>query len=168
MDNTPFKRVNYFQGQVLTEQDLRDEQEYHNGKRQLLNRCLHGSGVICGLEVSIDDNFLTIEPGLALDCGGREIYVPGKQVGIKPLNEKDLYLLIEYHEYESDPVPSLGGDENTNHTRITESFRLSWGSENPMARHDPHDGRWKSCGECHPVMLAKLYYRRGQLAMDEA
>lgn len=168
MDKPPFKRVNYFQGQVLTEQDLLDEQEYHNSKRHLLNRCLHGSGVIYGLEVSINENFLTIETGLALDCRGREIYVPEKQIGIKPLNEKDLYLLIEYHEYESDPIPSIGDGATVNHTRITESFRLSWGSGNPMARHEPHDRRWKSCGECHPALLAKLCYRRGQLAMEEA
>ena len=105
MDKAPFKRVNFFEGQLLSAQDLRDEQVYHNRKRKLLNRCLHGSGVICGLEVSIDDNFLSIEPGLALDCCGREIYVPEKQIGIKPLNEKDLYLLIEHHEYESDLPP---------------------------------------------------------------
>lgn len=44
-------RLNYFYGQLLGVQDFRTEQEYFRAKLKLLNRCLHGHGVVCGLEV---------------------------------------------------------------------------------------------------------------------
>lgn len=156
MDKAPFKRVNYYQGQMITEHDLRDEQRYHNEKRRLIDYCLHGSGVICGLEVTLTDDFLTIESGLALDCCGRWIYVPERRTGIKPPSEKDLYLLIEYDEYGSDPAPSTAEGEAKIYTRVTESFRLSWSSENPMIHHRAQNGRWKSCGEDHPILLTSV------------
>ena len=44
-------RMNYFQGQLLTARDFRTEQTYVREKLKLLNRCLHGYGVLCGLEI---------------------------------------------------------------------------------------------------------------------
>ncbi len=153
-----FKRINYYEGQVLTAADFRDEQDYHNGKRRLLNRCLHGSGVVCGLDVSILDRSVRIEPGLALDCCGREIYVGQSQTRQLDLAEGAEYLLIQYYEYESDGVPHTAGagDANLVHTRITEGFQLSWGYDNPMIEHAYRDDRWSSCGRDHAIPLARL------------
>ncbi len=44
-------RMNYFHGQLLTARDFRTEQDYVREKLKLLNRCLHGYGVLCGLAV---------------------------------------------------------------------------------------------------------------------
>ncbi|MFO1119695.1 MAG: hypothetical protein U1E38_06160 [Rhodospirillales bacterium] len=44
-------RLNYFYGQMLGHQDLLAEQSYLRNKLKLINRCLHGYGVVCGLEV---------------------------------------------------------------------------------------------------------------------
>jgi hypothetical protein len=44
-------RMNYFQGQLISDRDLRTEQDYFRAKLRHANRCLHGYGVICGLEV---------------------------------------------------------------------------------------------------------------------
>jgi hypothetical protein len=72
-----FRRPLYFHGMLLDEKGFRDEQEYHSQKRRLLNRMLHGSGVACGLKFKKEgDTSFTISCGLALDCGGYEIFVP--------------------------------------------------------------------------------------------
>ena len=46
-----FERLNYFYGQMLSAADFRAEQSYFREKLKLHNRCLHGYGVVCGLEV---------------------------------------------------------------------------------------------------------------------
>ena len=46
------KRLNYFYGQLLGARDFQTEQEYFREKLRLHNRCLHGYGVVCGLEVA--------------------------------------------------------------------------------------------------------------------
>ncbi|HYD36967.1 MAG TPA: hypothetical protein VEA60_05105, partial [Allosphingosinicella sp.] len=44
-------RMNYFHGQLISERDLRTEQDYFRARLRHANRCLHGYGVLCGLEV---------------------------------------------------------------------------------------------------------------------
>lgn len=46
-----FERLNYFYGQMLGAHDFQAEQAYFREKLKLHNRCLHGYGVVCGLEV---------------------------------------------------------------------------------------------------------------------
>jgi len=74
------KRARYFHGMLMTDRDFTEEQRYHIEKRKLLNRMLHGSGVVCGLMIECKDekcpsSEIVIKPGLALDCNGNEIYV---------------------------------------------------------------------------------------------
>ena len=74
------KRARYFHGMLMTDRDFTEEQTYHIEKRKLLNRMLHGSGVVCGLIIECKDencpsSEIVIKPGLALDCNGNEIYV---------------------------------------------------------------------------------------------
>ncbi len=45
-------RMNYFHGQLISERDLRTEQTYFREKLRHHHRCIHGYGVLCGLEVS--------------------------------------------------------------------------------------------------------------------
>lgn len=47
-----FERLNFFYGQMLGAADFRSEQAYFREKLKLHNRCLHGYGVVCGLEVT--------------------------------------------------------------------------------------------------------------------
>lgn len=46
-----FTRLKYFYGQMLGQHDFQTEQDYFRNKLRLHNRCLHGYGVVCGLEV---------------------------------------------------------------------------------------------------------------------
>src|SRR5688500_7307882 len=49
-------RPRYFAGQLLTEEELNAEQQYVIKKNRLHNLYLHGSGVVCGLEVVCHPN----------------------------------------------------------------------------------------------------------------
>ncbi|WP_454698345.1 hypothetical protein [Arthrobacter humicola] len=66
---------------MLCDLDLVALERYAIGKNQLHNRYLHGSGVVCGLEITRDacSDSLVVECGYALDCHGRDIVVPGRQ-----------------------------------------------------------------------------------------
>jgi hypothetical protein len=125
-----FKRARYFHGMLLTDRDFREEQIYHNEKRKLHNRLLHGWGVVCGLGIKADSppsSKIIITPGMALDCCGNEILVcedfevdlkkpPGfcpdtSGKGSDPCGEKPdengdqckYYVAIKYTEIRSDP-----------------------------------------------------------------
>ena len=85
-----FERNKYFYGKLMTVRDFETEQSYLNEKRRLLSRLIHGTGVVCGLEVSdpvVADGKLTLElsPGVAIDCCGCAIVVriQGMRQGIR-------------------------------------------------------------------------------------
>ena len=135
-----FRRLRYFHGMLLDEKDFREEQQYHANKRRLLNRMLHGSGVVCGLDLKgrKGKKSIQVTPGLALDCSGNEIWVP-KDLKIdltsllppknnpkgpldcKPVdqdgNKKTYYIGIRYDERPTNPVsvylPSGDCEERT-------------------------------------------------------
>jgi hypothetical protein len=100
-DESPFRRLRYFHGQLLTARDFQREQEYFREKLKLRMRCLLGYGVVCGLfvEPAPDDDKTTDEPapsgdeterhhrakvritsGLGVDCDGNELVVGGSCV----------------------------------------------------------------------------------------
>ncbi len=56
------RRLQYFYGQMLGAADFQDEQRYFREKLKLLNRCLHGYGVICGLKVTPETQEKPCEP----------------------------------------------------------------------------------------------------------
>jgi hypothetical protein len=123
-----FKRVRFFSGQILTAKDFEAEQEYHRGKRQLLNRSLFGSGIVTGLNVSSENGTVVISPGLALDPLGNEIVVDcSVAVDTSTCLEQMCFLLLRYAETESDPVPVGGGQPEF--SRIEEGFALELQSE---------------------------------------
>jgi hypothetical protein len=75
-----FKRNAYFNGKPMFAEDCYLEQKYINEKRYLINRLIHGTGIICGLEVKSIEKIceswrVNLTPGCAIDCCGREIVV---------------------------------------------------------------------------------------------
>lgn len=148
-DYNEFRRLRYFHGMLLDDKDFQAEQQYHAGKRRLLNRMLHGSGVVCGLDLKgkKDGRWIEITSGLALDCSGNEIWVPKKQhIDLssllppkdKPKNPeckeedndgeiKTYYIGIRYEEKPTNPVsvylPSGSCEEKTcENSRYKEGF----------------------------------------------
>ncbi len=158
-DYNNFKRTRYFHGMLMTDRDFREEQIYHNEKRKLLNRMLHGWGVVCGLGIKMSapkSSKIIITPGMALDCHGNEIVVCDDfEVDLKketicpenPEKEKDpcaetekdgkenkYYIAIKYTETPTDPVPvySPGGgceEKVCDYSRTREGFCMRLFSE---------------------------------------
>ena len=142
------ERLNYFTGQFLTERDLKAEQGYQMGKHRQHNRYLHGYGAVCGLRVkehpnpACRDRFVVLEPGLALDCHGREVMVPEaiyvdlqaalaaqKADPTLPADSKNLLISLCYSECKTELVPALYADCGCNDTgceasRIYEGFEV--------------------------------------------
>jgi hypothetical protein len=108
------KRVSFFDGKLLSVDDLREEQQYHLGKRRLHNRALHGWGVVEGLEVRVPPEttppVVLVETGLALDACGRELVLAAPLAVAIGNGPSPRMVVIEYAERATDPVPGSDPD----------------------------------------------------------
>lgn len=136
-----FERNNYFHGKTLTARDLKAEQEYFNEKRWLLNRMVVGWGVVCGLDVCLENGCLSVRPGLALDCCGHELLVCeeeklgarafAEQLGVDPCGKTDPVrwaLCLEYRECRVERVrvpSSCEPREGHEYNRIRDGYKLT-------------------------------------------
>lgn len=68
-------RIQFFNGQRLTAADLTELQRANRELRWLHNRSLHGWGIGVGYGIAGErgDSAVTVEPGYAIDCLGREL-----------------------------------------------------------------------------------------------
>jgi len=127
--NYPTIRTRFYNGMLLTDQHLRDEQQYHREKLKSVNRHLFGAGIVCGLKVKSpfpDPGLcIKIEAGVALDCCGNLIEVCKcinldlsklckEKYGQSCIATEDSTervirknLVLTYVETESDPEPVL-------------------------------------------------------------
>ena len=137
-----FERNKFFYGKLMTVRDFELEQNYFNGKRHLLNRLIHGVGLVCGLEVTksrIEGSTLKIDltSGAALDCWGREIVVDKTYEGLEVKgtfdNTKLNYLYLKQKPCLKDPVPVLANastcEQECCYSRIREDFEVVLGSK---------------------------------------
>lgn len=147
MKNTqlyPFERNKYFYGKLLSVEDFNFEQKYMNDKRRLVNRLVHGIGVVCGLNVvRVDDLTISVESGLAFDTTGREIVVDmpvtkklsmlnGYDTAISSGSNAYIYLCIEYSEGEKGNAHNIVPDSaGSNADRIIEGYNLYLTSNEP-------------------------------------
>ncbi len=137
----PFERNKYFFGKLLGVGDFEAEQKYINDKRRTINRTLHGIGVVCGLNiVKVDDSFISVESGLALDYVGREILIDSpviKKLSMfdgfdqdkDPNDSRYVYLCLEYDEEEKEPIHSItnpvdNGENRIQYNKYREKYRL--------------------------------------------
>ena len=79
-----FSRPNFFAGQMLTDEDLRDAMNYMVQKNRLHNRHLFGEGVVCGLQVDPhpcpeDRHKVIVRKGHAINGCGDDIVAPRDQ-----------------------------------------------------------------------------------------
>lgn len=127
-----FERNNFFYGKLMTVRDFELEQSYFIGKKKLLNRFLHGWGVICGLEVVPHEcpKKVVLKPGIALDCYGNEIVVPREvEIDLAEENEeipqegKTVYICIKYLECDVAPVPVLINECSCDDTAMKSSIK---------------------------------------------
>jgi len=148
-EETATERMNYFTGLHLAARDFQDEQTHHRSHRFLHNRMLHGWGVVCGLEVKkneqpgCENRYVTVSPGMAIDCCGREILMncPACCSHDEPEIPWEKYsqarpwlvLCLTYYDEPKKPVPVLSSEGDcssanteTKHSRYKESWKLSW------------------------------------------
>ncbi|BAZ08750.1 hypothetical protein NIES4071_05560 [Calothrix sp. NIES-4071] len=122
------KRLNYFTGQFLTQNDFNDEQKYFLDRLDRHHRFLHSPGVADGLEVKgiINDPKVTVEKGTAIDGDGKQIVLANERSValdtpelLEKLKENTniLLVVISYYEQGDDKDPA----GTNNFTRIKES-----------------------------------------------
>lgn len=70
------RRNRYFYGKLLDVPHMQMEQDYGKLKRWMMNRLSVGTGVLCGLDVTVKDGKICVAGGVAIDSFGREIIVP--------------------------------------------------------------------------------------------
>ena len=140
-----FQRNRYFYGKLLTVRDFEDEQRYFVEKQRLINRLIHGEGVVCGLKVEkVEDKsgFIRITPGVALDCCGREIVVPEPvEIDLSNLEEFEdeetitRWVTIRYNACGKEPVPAYSAESSCEETccysRIMEGYEIDILKEKP-------------------------------------
>jgi hypothetical protein len=132
-------RPSYFYGQLLTESDFSDEQNYLLGRHRRHNKFLHRHGVAQGFELQGKEDSVVISPGYAIDCCGRELILnEAIEVKIQDL-ESPLYVTIEHTEKETHDVPALDGS-STSASRI-EDCVLAYVVSEPEQRDELTIGR---------------------------
>jgi len=123
----PLTRNRYFTGQMLTADDLQNEQSYLQEKHRNHNRFLHGTGVVCGLVVKAapqKSRSVVVSPGLAIDCSGRDILVPVGQTISLDGYSGDVYLTVRYKETLTGSSPVLGQTQGMEYNKVSESFKF--------------------------------------------
>jgi len=143
-----FQRNRYFYGKLLTVRDFENEQRYFIEKQRLINRLIHGEGVVCGLKVEKVENkesFIRITPGVALDCCGREIVVPepveidlSKKISLEEFGDEETitrWVTIRYSACGKEPVPAYSAESSCEETccysRIMEGYEIDILKEKP-------------------------------------
>ena len=160
------KRVRFFSGQLLSAEDLEAEQQYLLEKHRRHNRSFHGYGVVSGLDVSSsNDNVVSISCGTAIDRLGNEIVVPDcVRVSVTRAG-RVAYVIVRYHEHETDPVPvrsdSNGGVE---FSRIEEGFEIAIALTQGVRSSRAEKGV-ENQNESD-VILARLVMTRGRWQID--
>jgi hypothetical protein len=155
-------RNTYYTGKFLVTRDFLDEQSYVIGKDRRHNRALHGAGTVCGLKVvphpnpACRDRYVVVEPGVAVDCCGREIVVAEDVVfdlrhafdcWLAASGAADggtahrLQLCLRYEECLTENVPVLFDDgcegERCEPNRVRERWRLDLRVDEPVTPPAP-------------------------------
>ncbi|MBI5351311.1 MAG: hypothetical protein HZB50_01605 [Chloroflexi bacterium] len=160
---SPYKRLNYFSGQFLTQADLQTEQSYFIGKRRLHNIHIFGYGVVSGLNVSVSKDQsegLTISSGYAIDVRGNELFLPDTVQMNFPKNTREAYLALYWAERESDFVPA---QEGSIASRVEEFAILKYVVEDPSRKLKTKEKINKHDG----ILLARLLKVREVWKLDK-
>lgn len=134
-----FKRNAYFNGKPMFAEDCYLEQKYINEKRYLINRLIHGTGIVCGLEVKNIEKVceswrVDLSPGCAIDCCGREIVV-SKRIQCSIISaiqdtdcSKNIGLYLRRKDILVDPIPNPicepSAEKKCNESHIEELFEV--------------------------------------------
>lgn len=171
------KRVRFFDGQFLQDQDFVDEQKYHQDRRQRMTQLLHVAGIANGLEVRTtaqpfqvrvtagsavdqDGRLLVLETmKTTLDGDGRALMVNASEPVMLPADAagSERWLYIAYHQMADDLQAS--GDGVEGETRWHEAPYL-FTAVTRLGDDDTYGGpAWHDFladGPSPPILLARL------------
>ena len=141
------RRLRYFDGQFLREQDFIDEQRYLLDRLRRLARVAHGAGVVEGLEVAAVPNApkVTVAPGTAIDGLGRLLVRPDAAEPLDLTDKVDrdgpvaVVVALTYLEEEAD-APQGGGSPRWREVPQVVGF-LEGAGDAPSAHTAPRLGR---------------------------
>jgi hypothetical protein len=164
-------RPRFVAGQLLTADDLTAEQDYVRDRIDRRNRLLCGAGIVDGLAVTVDDGadglHVVVQPGLAFDRFGREIFVGCAARAALPAAGTTLVVCVAYRESAERlapaPVATLGDDDGQGASqtdRIVEIFELSLAvapadDALPIARLRRSRGRWRPDPRFRPARVRR-------------
>jgi hypothetical protein len=150
-----FQRPHFFSGQLLTAEDLEQEQDYFLARSRRHNRFLHGWGVVAGLGVSVEGGTtVVVEPGIAIDCAGNEVILAEPERLCLSGKTGRHYIAICYAEILVDE--RLSGQGKREFSRVQESARLDLVPTNPNTNHRGMGPGTPGCGQVHPLSLAMV------------
>jgi hypothetical protein len=135
------ERLRHRQGELLRSRDFRDQQTIEAELRWWHNRALHNAyGIACGLVVTQAGTQVTVAPGLAYDCFGRELLLSHPVELTLPPAPPAVKLLIRYRETSNascsgPPVGSCGCSASAG---VPEHLELRW--VDATRRFDPREG----------------------------
>ena len=147
---SPPTRVRYFTGRLLSPADFELEQDYVRGKQRRHNLLLHGTGVVRGLDVTIESGAsggpeVVVAPGLAIAPDGEELLLCDHAT--RPLNSlmSPSYVTLRLMDRPVALVPTPDGEEAS---RIDEVVELQVvpdpePSDLALARLEQADGAWR-------------------------
>ena len=153
------KRVRFFDGQFLQEQDFVDEQKYHLDRERRHLRVLHVAGIADGLAVAAKEaNQVTIAPGTAIDSDGRQLALAQTATVDLPadrFNDKqDIELYLSYRESAEDEQTEAGSRDFTRWLERPELMPIAPGED--------------YAGATPPVLLARLALdNQGRVTVDD-
>ena len=111
------RRNRYYAGKLLAASDLEMEQDYLRGADAQMARHVLGAGVVCGLDVTVEDAgdrpSVHIGAGLALDGWGRRVVVPCDVEVALPAQvplPASMVVRLRYEARAADVAPSVLGD----------------------------------------------------------
>jgi hypothetical protein len=116
------KRLNYFTGEFLLQQDFSDEQSYHVDMRRRLNRLFHVAGIAEGLVVTqTGGSQVQVTAGTALDTAGNEIvFLDNQSYTLQNSRPNTILWLTLTYQQVNDPADHYTQGGADNYTRITE------------------------------------------------
>lgn len=132
-------RPRYFSGRLLTASDLQEEQDYTRESMWRHNRCLHNSGIVKGLRVTLDADApsgagfaIVVSPGCAIDGTGRELCLCEPLRCTLRVRGASGYVVLRYAEHHIDPVPSLEEGRPAEASPIKEGVALDFTENLPI------------------------------------
>jgi len=161
-DLPELRRLRFFDGRLLTTDDLNREQEYHRERSRLHNRLLHGWGVADGLEVRSTGGRIRVSPGVAIDQRGEYVIVREEcdvAVAASSTAKASCFVVVQYAESHADAVAAVAGGTGNG---VDDGVQVNSGVEGAAVTISASAPRRPDAG----IVIARLIWRQTHWRVD--